>query len=298
MTIRLNFVSPERKWILGKITDKLAAELPKHGIETTVNAKNYDDFDVNCWINWFTWSMAKRQPTPCNILYFTHQNVNNSDEFVADLVNAADQSICMSEWERQKLISIGVRPHKATSILPAMEPDAWPLRPLKVGITCRYYDDGRRCDDMILDVAERGALDGWRVAFVGEGWEALIFQLQKYGVDCKNYPGSGDYLYDYQINHKIVPQLDYLWNVGRDTTLGVLDALATGIPIISQPTSYAVEFATESGAAHWYETTDELERVFVSLKARQRAIGDVARSRTWAAYGADVAALVKRVVGA
>ncbi len=295
--INVQFVSPEKSWILEKIARKLAECGAAEDIAMSIGERPNADADINYYFNWYTWHALGRPATKHNLLYFTHQNLDNSDAFVRDLLTAADHTTTMSTWERDKLIRLGVPADKLTCILPAMDA-GWEPRLLRLGITCRYYGDGRRCDDDIIEVARNGALAGYELIVIGTGWEALMQRVAGYGVKVRIFPGSGDYLRDYdELNHRIVPELDYLWNVGRDTTLGVLDALACGVPIISQPTSFALDFAVEGDAALWYENAGGLEILLKAIMRGRRHIGDVARGRTWEAYGAELAQLLRRLAG-
>lgn len=294
--IHAHLLCPERNWILAKLADRLMTPCAASDIHVTQGDKVNADADVTLWFNWFTWHSYGRPATKCNLLYWTHQNAENSDAFVVELLTAADHTMTMDTWAREQLIAKGVPANKLTTILPACDQD-WQPRPIRLGITCRYYGDGRRCDSDILHAGKSGALDGYQLIIIGAGWGPMVKQLADMGVNVAWADTTGDYQRDYrEQNHQIVPTLDYLWNVGRDTTLGVLDALLCGVPIISQRTSFAADFYTAPGAAHWYSDADTLAATLRCIKYRRWQMAGPVRQRTWATYGAEVAALFRRLV--
>jgi len=290
--MRINIVSPDKTWIFDKIAKSIAA----HG-NVTIGKEPDAEADVNWYFNWYYWHKLDRPRTKYDMLFFTH--INEGQGLLATyLINEADHTTTMSKWERERLIEHGALPDKMTTILPACDSD-WRPRPLRIGITCRYYGDGRRREWDIIEMARRKALDYVQLHVIGAGWEPVIKELEGYGVDGICYPGTGDYEADYQINHDIVPTLDYLWHPGRDTTLGVLDALACGVPIICPPTSFAVEFAVAPGSAYWYQNAEQLEEILRHVRhkydlanADRWMIGERAHRRTWGTYVDELMALL------
>lgn len=295
LSVRL--VSPERTWIFEKIARKLSETASANDISVSVAPGPDANADINYYLNWYVWQAYGRPRTKCNLLYFTHVN-RNEEGLCVDIVNAADHSTTMSNWERDRLISLGARPEKMTTVLCGMDSD-WQPRRLRIGITCRFYPDGRRQEGDIIEMAKRGVLQQFDLIVIGGGWEPVLEQLNALGVPLFYAPGGGDYIEDYKVNHEIVPNLDYLWHTGKDTTLGVMDALAAGVPIICQPTGFALDFAQADGAAHWYNNVDELEAILKRLllvdRQRRWSIGEVARRRTWDVYGAELAELFRKL---
>lgn len=295
MTIpRLHIVCPEHAWIL----DKFARKIQELAETVEVSRADTPDrsADVNYYLNWYVWHMLGRPRTYCDLLFFTHIN-RGEDALVRGILTDCDHATVMSTWHLNYLVDVlNIPEDKLTVILPAAD-DGWKPRPIRLGITCRFYSDGRRQEWELIEAARRGAFEGYELHVIGEGWDYVLHALENYGVKSIHYIASGDYQADYALNRAVVPELDYILHTDKATSIGVLDALACGVPVICQRTGFAVDFATEPGAAYWYDGVNELEGILRSLRAARWRIGERVRGRSWQDYVYEVEKLTHRLAG-
>jgi len=285
--MHVHLVAPPTGWIL----DKLAWRI--HELSSaTIGDMPDPAADINYYFNWHVFTFYDKQPG-IDLLYYTHLN-KGEESLVLDTLGRADHSTVISTYAMERAINLGVPADKLTLTLQPIDAD-WQPRPIRLAMPCRWYPDGRRDEWMLMECARRGALDGFLLVAMGPEWERFLMDIAALGVHAASIPQTGDFIADYAEHHKHMQYIDYVIHTATNDTIGAIDALATGVPLIHRRGGYSLDFATEPGSAHWFDTVDELEAILRGIMQKHRAIGEKARARTWPAFVAELEALWGRL---
>ncbi len=292
--LNVNLVSPDHQFILNKITKRIMQFASRPDITITRSDAPIEDCDIQHYINWFQFVGKPKTPRAVDLLMWTHLNIGEED-MAREVIERADFTHTTSQWSLEQLIELGIPRVKLFSILLGTDP-GWEPRPIRLGITTRYMANGKRREWLLYEMASRGALAGFEVLVIGTSWNHVLAELTKAGVKTGHYEVDDDYQKAYEAHKKIIPMFDYLLHLGIDTSLGVLDALACGVPVICPATCYALELINpDDHRSRLFTNADDLENILRSIMHEHIARGARPRARTWEHYGAELADLYRRL---
>lgn len=287
LKVRLVLCPSQRSWIIEKFIHRLCENLPSFNVQASVAEEPSRDCDVNHWCiycqPWSYWYRARLQkPTPSTAL-ITHIDDPVKAEVVKDCIaEAYDLGICLSRMTVEDLVARGIPREKLCYVTPGHDAIAQPRR-IVIGITSKVYSDGRKREHLLVALAHAMDLSPFHFDLIGAGWEPVIPSLQAAGATVTYVPGTADYVEDYQLLLERLRQFDYYLYTGLDEgSMGILDALATGVKTIVTTQGFHLDIP--DGITHGFWDANELIKVFRGIAAeRERRMASV-RDLTWANY--------------
>lgn len=258
--MKINLVNYElelgiKDGILSKIARKMSDELTKLGHEVSITYAPDNHSDVQHHIN----NLPYRQGNGINTLMVTHFLDGQYDRLriLKKGLETADMGICFSKDMIKRLEREGINKKKLTYILPAH--DGQKRRPLVIAILTKCYDDGRKREWMVTELAK--TLDKEKFAFriMGHGWRSIVEGLIKDGWNNIEYFED----FDYNIHKMILDSSDYLLYTGNEDegAMSVLDAVNAGLRVIAPLQGFHIDIGIE----YPFDTQEELNAVFKKL---------------------------------
>lgn len=289
LSVRLIIDAANRQWIIGKMAARLAENLEAWGVRADVGDAPRDDVDVNHWMLYLQpwqhyypspgffspgWKPAPTRHTAM----ITHVDDPVKLQIVREAISKIlDLGICMSRMTKAELVEQGVDAARLTYINPAHDDVIKPRR-IVVGITSRLYGDGRKGEDVLVQVAESIRLDAFRFEIIGEGWDDVAAVLRRAGAEVHLAPDAG-----YERICERLPNFDYYLYMGWDEgSMGTLDALAAGVKTIVTPQGFHQDLM--GGITHAFRSPGELAGVFRAIDAERQARLDSVKQLTWSEY--------------
>lgn len=270
-----------RSWIIEKIATRLAQELAAFDVEATVSESAEKTSDI---VHHMSWAFANTRTPQLSTMFITHLDDSHKIGQVCSTLHSqtVNVGICMSSDTRQQLLDEGVKSEHLTFISPAHDAVVKPRR-IVLGLTTRLYPDGRKREQLLLDVTSRMNLEEFEFRIFGAGWEKVVPELERAGAIVLYQQETSDYLHDYSSMLAAIPGFDYYIYLGMDEgSLGTLDALASGVKTIITPQGFHLDLV--DGITHPVLTSDDLEAVLRGiLDERQSRITSV-QDLTWKAY--------------
>lgn len=274
MRVRIVCYEDIDKWILGKFASKLNDELRKLSIDSDISKVPDKKADINHHIIYYDYDGSKNS---IDTVMITHIDaIYKVNRLKKQLINA-EMGICMSSSTMNILKNLGLPAHKLCYILPAHDGNLIP-RSLVVGIFTKIFNDGRKREGLLRQLAKKINPSEFSFKIMGEGWGLIVQELMLRGFAIEYFP-----LFDYQIYHNLIPSLDYYLYLGNDEgSMAFIDALAAGIPTIVTPQGYHLDAL--DGISYPFETFDDLACIFEKIaESRRKLIRSVA-GWTWRNY--------------
>jgi hypothetical protein len=290
--VRLVLDSENSGWILEKFSKRLAEHLGSWNIEADIAGNPSEKADINHWLLYLHFQ-EKQLLSPHNTVLITHVDRPAKLKIISDNISKADIGICLSQMTQDFLIDHGISSQKLCYITPGHDGLIKP-RKIKIGITSRVYNDGRKREGLLLDLAKSLDLSDFEFDIFGEGWDNIIEHLKISGAAVQYFPGSNDYQGDYRLICEQIPNFDYYLYTGMDEgSMGLLDALSAGIPTIVTPQGFHLDI--KDGITYSFETLPQLVNVFQDIvKERNQRLNSV-KNLTWKEY-AKLHAIVWRMI--
>jgi len=257
--------------ILTKIATKMNEELLKLGQESKITALPDQESDVNHHINFLPY----KQGSGVNTLMVTHfldsqyQRLN----VLNHALKTADMGICFSQDMINRFADKIPLKGKMTYILPAH--DGLKRRPIVIAILTKVYDDGRKREWMLPELAKVIDKDKFAFRIMGSGWRETVLKMIDMGYEQIEYFED----FDYNIHKSILDSSDYLLYTGDEDegAMSVLDAVNAGLKVIAPVQG----FHHDIGIDYPFNTQEELNAVFAKL-AENRVEG-----WTWEKYAKE-----------
>lgn len=272
-----------RSWIIEKIADKLSERLTARGDEVMITASPEGHADI---VHHMSWAFARHKVLPPSTMLITHlDDIYKMNEVTDTLRRFVDVGVCMSRDMMAQLVSHGASSEKVTYVNPAHD-GLIDGRRIIIGITTRLYPDGRKRENVLLQVAKRMSLSGFEFQIFGDGWERVIPHLERSGARVEYYPDSGDFRKDYERILGRLVSFDYYLYLGMDEgSLGTLDALRAGVPTIVTPQGFHLDAA--GGITHPVITAQHLEETLTAIESGRRDRQTSVATWTWDKYAED-----------
>ncbi|MBN3040291.1 MAG: hypothetical protein JW867_04120 [Candidatus Omnitrophica bacterium] len=262
------------QWILGKIGLRLTDELRNLSVKAKIGYSPDARADINHYIICFNYNGEKN-----TLVTFMITHVETAEK-VADLKERlvpADMGICMSAQTQNQLIARGIKASKLCYINPAHDGLISP-RPLVVGITGRIYEDGRKNENILVELCQKIEPDQFSFTIMGSGWENIVKIIRSLGFAVQYYNH-----FDYHRYLKIIPSLDYYlyWSYDEGS-MGFIDALSAGVETIVTPQGYHLD--VKGGISYPIQNISDMVDIFKSIADKRRERINSVSQWTWPNY--------------
>lgn len=270
-------------WVIGKMAHRLCEALRQLGCDVEVASQPDELADIN---HWMSFAFADGCSVSLNTMFVTHAD----DPFKVNLIRERlggpiQMAFCMSSHAMQELVELGVPAASLWYVLPAIDALIAPRR-IRIGITTRVYDDGRKREVFLSRLARDMRLDSFHFDIFGEGWDAVVRALEESGASVSFEPGTSDWQGDYQRIREAIPNFDYYLYLGMDEgSLGTLDAVSAGVKTIV--TAQGFHLALPDGITHPFIDYDQLQAIFRELSADAERASARLSQWTWDTYARE-----------
>lgn len=274
MKIRIVCYEDPDKWILGKFARRLQEHLTALGVENSLGKTPDADADVNHHIAYVSY---KDSDTGLNSLMVTHVDSVGKVRLLRRQLKTADLAICMSAQTAADLRGAMLPTDKICYVHPAHDGLIVPRR-LRVGITTRLYEDGRKNEAAFEDMLDHIPKDDLHFVIMGAGWEAVVDRMRQRGFSVDLHSS-----FDLTRYQKLIPELDFFVYFGHDEgSMGFLDAVAAGVATIVTPQGYHLD--VEGGVTHHIDDLEDLAATLTAIVERRRLRADAVAGWSWQRY--------------
>jgi len=233
MKVRIVCYEEVNAWILGKFARKLDEELKKLSVESSIANTPDPTADINHHIINLGYNGVK---SSCDTTMITHVDTFQKLSLIKKQSNVVEMAVCMSAETMHKLAEAGVPRERLCYINPAHDGVIKP-RPLVIGITSKTHRDGRKKQNILLQLIDHINPEEISFSIMGTGWNEIVEKMRAKGFTVKY---QSEFVYDDYI--KLVPTFDYFlyfsWDEG---SMGFIDALAAGVQTIVTPQGYHLD---------------------------------------------------------
>lgn len=271
--MKVNIISLDSGWILGKFANRLCAELINMGIDATITEKRMDSADINHYLMFDFINFARH---PHDTFMIAHVDQNWHVRLLSDRLEKCGMGICMSKETMDKLVSYGLPRNKLAYINPAHDQVIKPKK-FVVGIThkCHGEIDFRKRETMLLDIVKKIDVSYFKFIIMGAGWESIVQEMLDLGVETEYY---NEFEYDKYI--QIMGQLDYYLFFGTDEgSMGYIDALAAGVKTIVTPQGFHLD--AKNGITYACETITDFVEAFQDISMEKKKLVESVEDWTW-----------------
>jgi len=292
--MKVRLVLKDRGWILEKIAKRLAEYLPRWNVKAEIDQFPSSSVDVNHWMLYYD---TGGKFVSKNTLGITHVDRRAKLHVLKRRLESADMGICMSRMMVEQLVALGAPRDKLCFISPAHDGLVKPKR-IVVGITTQIRPDGAKRESILVEVAKKTHLGNFHFEIIGPNWQRVIPILKAAGATV-NY-NEGHYTKSNESHLALVvdalTRFDYYLYMGWDEgSMGILDALAAGIPTIATPQGFHLDI--ESGITHPFIDSKDLHEIFMRLGNERQSRIDGVKHLTWDEYARKHAAVWHAIVG-
>ncbi|MEO8080996.1 MAG: hypothetical protein ABI641_10725, partial [Caldimonas sp.] len=189
MRIRIVLAPQNAGWVIGKMAHRLCEALRKLGCTAEVAVDADSAADIN---HWMSFAFADGCAQTLNTMFVTHADDPFKVGLIRERLDGPIQlALCMSRHATEELAEFGVPTERLWYVLPALDAAIAPRR-IRVGITTRVYDDGRKREAFLSRLAVDMALDRFHFEIFGAGWDTVVRTLKQAGATVHHDPGSED----------------------------------------------------------------------------------------------------------
>jgi hypothetical protein len=275
MRVRIISYEDVNGWILGKFALKMQEELTKLGVSCDIDNVPDPTADINHHIIYLDYD--HESPSKADSLMITHiDNLDKLNLLKAQL-QVARLGVCMSRETMNSLLQAGVPKERLCFINPAHDNVIKP-RPLKVGLTCKVQDDGRKREALLVEISQEISPDDFCFEIMGSGWDTVVAKLRQNGFQVSYTP---EFIYDKYV--QLIPTLDYYLYMGQDEgQMGFVDAASAGVKTIVTAQGYHLDALEGLGLP--FNSPKELKKIFKTIAAERRAVVNSVADWTWDNY--------------
>lgn len=278
--VRVHLVCYERlnDWVLGKISLRLCQHVRSEGVHCTLGHVPDPTASINhhiCYVNFD----STRTTNTHNTLMITHVDTPPKGElkFLRASISSVEMGACMSTETMNFLVSNGLPSTKLCFINPAHDANML-HRLLMIGVAQRAYADGRKCEDVFLDLASKLSPNDFGFKIMGSGWRSVAEQLRASGFRVELYEK-----FDLSKYNEMLLSIDYYLYWGFDEgSLGFLDAMAAGVATIVSAQGFHLD--ARDAATHLFKDEAELHAIFTGIAAKKRRRQNAVRDWNWENY--------------
>jgi hypothetical protein len=283
MRIRIVLAQQNSGWVIGKMAYRLCDALRQLGCDVDVAAQPDERADIN---HWMSFAFADGCARSMNTMFVTHADDPFKVNLIRERLRGPIQiALCMSSHAMHELVELGIPASSLWYVLPAIDAPIAPRR-IRIGITTRVYDDGRKREAFMSRLARDMRLDYFHFDIFGEGWDAVVRTLEESGASVSFDSGTSDWQGDYQRIREASPNFDYYLYLGMDEgSLGTLDAVSAGVKTIV--TAQGFHLALPDGITHPFIEYEQLHAIFRELSAGAELAAARLRQWTWDTYARE-----------
>jgi len=263
-------------WILGKMSKKLYENSLARGVNCTLGNEPDPNAHINhhiCYVNY------NAVATSLNTTMITHVDapVVGELELIREQMQTLDMGICLSSYTLRYLVERKIPMSKLCFINPAHDGDLYPRR-IKIGIFSRLYSDGRKREQMLVDLTRKISPSDFAFSIMGSGWSEIVIDLRQRGFQV-------DYREEFSRAHyeEMLQTIDHYLYFGLDEgSMGFIDALSCGISTIVTNQGFHLD-ATE-GAEYTFSDISQLESIFEQIVSPKKRREKSVAHWTWENY--------------
>jgi hypothetical protein len=291
MRVQIVLHDANKGGIIGKIAKRLAEIVPEFGIDCRISNEPSNDVDLNHFMMYYA---SQPVASTRNTMFITHVDDASKYSITKELLKKVDMGICMSRMTIKRLVDHCVSEERLCFVTPAHDGLISPRR-IRVGLTTNLYEDGRKREDLLVRLGREIGFQGIEFEIFGEGWKKTAEDLRAFGAEVNLHESSGDYLKDYETMVKAIPGFDYYLYLGLDEgSMGTLDALAAGVPLIVTMEGFHMDLGVP--IEHPFIHYSELKSIFQKLLTDRKKKSALASSLTWREYGRKHAMIWRELV--
>jgi hypothetical protein len=187
--------------------------------------------------------------------------------------------ICLSSDTKNKLAALGV-PHQKLSFINFPSPQQGKIQPHKIsiGIASRCHANGCKREYLLGQLSPRLEPKAFIFHVMGQGWDAVIHELHRYGSEIVYH---GDF--DPELYRNLWQQLDYYLYLGNDEgSTGFMDAMEAGVPAIATPQGFHLDLP--EGLTYAFNDLEGLAQIFSELSEERRRRKVAVSVLSWSDY--------------
>ena len=281
-----------RKGIIGKMADRLAACSRELGVDAVITDAPSAEVDVNHYMDFL--AVNPILPSTKNSVFITHADDAGMVFQTLQMLRYVDAGICMSRMTVKFFLEQGADESKLCYVLPAHDGMVKPRR-IKIGLTTHIYPDGRKREDLLLKLGKEIGFEDFQFEIYGLRWEKAAERMRECGAVVNLHSGEGDYEKAYQEMLQAIPEFDYYLYLGLDEgSMGTLDALAAGVPLIVTKEGFHMDLGINPD--YGFVKYEELRAAFQQILATRRKRIDAVANLTWMEYACQHAVVWKSLL--
>ena len=274
--MRVHIIQPYHSFAMSQLTRPLLSKAPAW-LQFSVGEAPDWTASLNYFIPWLG-MLNTELKGPC-VMYYTHTN-KGSEQAVKLAADYCSHVVCMSETGRRELKDLGVNT-PTTTIHPAVQ--GFYPRKRNILIIGSEQPNGRKRSWLLLELAWKYDLTPYHFNIIGTGWDDVVEKLKNLGVSVTYHPTV-----DHDALQTAYQTSDALLVTGlrEGGPLPILEALASGLPVISPNYGFAAELGRVVPITSYDDVITLYSRLTELVKPVEDRVGAV-RSYTVARYQQD-----------
>lgn len=274
MNIRIVCYEDVDRWIIGKFALRMQDNLRLLGHQVSIAKVVDEDADVNHHLIYRDYNF---QTSGIQTLMVTHIDTTRKLNLLKRQLDVSPMGICMSRETVDYLHNLGIPREKLSYVNPAHDGVIKP-RKMRVGLTCRVQEDGRKRESFLGALAKYIQPEDFEFIIMGDGWDQQIELLRAVGFQVESYQE-----FNYLKYNEIIPSLDYYLYMGLDEgQMGFVDAVAAGVKTIVTTQGYHLD--APGGISYGFRTFEDLTGIFQQIAQERRSLMSSVASWNWYDY--------------
>lgn len=280
MKINLILHEAHHRGIIGKMADRLASCGREQGADIAITSSPSEKAQVNHYMDFLAVNPILQ--TSKNTVFITHADDAAQVSQTLQMLRYVDAGICMSRMTVKMFLDAGADQSKLCYVLPAHDGLVKPRR-IKIGLTTHLYPDRRKREDLLVRMGKEIGYEDFQFEIYGLRWESTAAKLRNSAAVVNIYTGEDDYQRAYAEMLKAIPEFDYYLYMGLDEgSMGTLDALAAGVPLIVTKEGFHMDLGLQPEFP--FVTYEELRDAFVAIRRERSKRIDAVKALTWGEY--------------
>lgn len=274
MRVRIVCYEDKNAWILGKFARRMSEELCALSVDSDIAKVPDSNADINHHIIYCDYNGNKNG---IDTVMVTHIDSVIKVKQLEKQLEVAEMAICMSAETMRQMISSGLPREKLCYINPAHDCVMKPRKTV-IGITSKTHDDGRKKENLLLELSKRIRPDEFMFKIMGSGWQGIVDEMCANGFTVEYFSE-----FDYKLYVQLMPSLDYFFYFSFDEgSMGYIDALAAGVQTIVTPQGFHLDAL--GGITYPVRNLEEIVKAFEEIAGKKRALASAVSTWTWANY--------------
>ncbi len=260
----------QQSWIIGKFAEKLKENCLSLGHDCEILNKPNESFDVNHHVYYRSYVECKNS---LSTFMITHVDTNKKYIQLQESLKKADLGICMSLDTTNDLLNNNFLKNKITYILPAHDSN-YKFKKIKLGIFSNIYDDKRKNENWLVELANFISNEVFEFVFIGSGWDEVTQVLRNKNFLVEHLEFSREN-YDFYIS-----KIDYWLYLGFDEgSMSFLDAIQLGSKIICSSQGFQKDLL--EAIDYPFETKLEFFNILREINSKQLAKINLSKDLNW-----------------